>query len=180
MKKIIFILLAFIVGVGFIFVINQKNNEQKVSEAYLRIHIRANSNEEQDQLVKIEVKEAIVNFLTPLVKNCDTLNEAHGVLKRNLTKISAVATKTLEEKGFYYGARAKLREEAFPTRAYNDVVLPEGVYDALIVELGSGAGDNWWCVVYPPLCFVSGEPAGTNGVVVKSKIVEILRKNNIL
>ena len=81
------------------------------------------------------------------------------------------ADKILREHGFTYGARASLRQEEFPTRVYEDITLSAGVYDALILELGTGEGDNWWCVVYPPLCF-----AGGNGnVVYKSKIAEIIR-----
>ena len=72
--------------------------------------------------------------------------------------------------------KAKLNfAEQFPDRSYNGVTLAAGVYDALIVELGSGSGNNWWCVVYPPLCFVGGESNGTNQIVYKSKLLEIIR-----
>ena len=150
--------------------------EVNAAQAYLRIHIRANSNSEADQAVKLKVKEAVVNFLTPKVNNCASINEAHAIIERNLTFISAVATQTLNENGFNYAARARINDEFFPTRAYQDLVLGSGVYDALIIELGSGTGDNWWCVIYPPLCFV-GENNSTNNIVFKSKIWEILNKN---
>jgi len=78
--------------------------------------------------------------------------------------------KTLQEEGFSYGARAQIKQEYFPTRVYDEYVLSAGEYTALILELGKGKGDNWWCVVYPPLCF-----AATNtNVIYKSKIKEII------
>ena len=77
----------------------------------------------------------------------------------------------LARNGFDYAARAEVRTEEFPTRVYGDYTLPAGTYTALIVELGSGKGDNWWCVVYPPLCF-AGSSQGN--VVYKSKIAEII------
>ena len=89
-----------------------------------------------------------------------------------LGEIERVAARVLRENGFSYGARASLRREQFPTRVYADATLEAGEYDALILELGSGKGDNWWCVVYPPLCFTSGN----GNVVYKSKIAEIIKR----
>ena len=77
------------------------------------------------------------------------------------------------ENGFSYTARAEVRREEFPTRVYEDVTLEAGMYDALIVELGTGEGANWWCVLYPPMCF-SGEATGEN-IVFRSRIAEIIR-----
>ena len=145
--------------------------------AYLRVHIRANSNEECDQAVKYRVRDRIVSYLTLVVADCETKDEAMHAISARLTEVAAVAEKVLAENGYFYGARADLRKEEFPTRVYEEndgqsVTLQAGVYDALIVELGSGQGDNWWCVVYPPLCF-SG---GNGNVVYKSKIAEIIQK----
>lgn len=138
---------------------------------YLRVHIRANSNGEEDQRVKYLVRDGVVEFLTPFVAQCKTKEEAMKTVSGLLGEAEKQADKILRANGFTYGARASLRQEEFPTRVYEDVTLSAGVYDALILELGSGTGDNWWCVVYPPLCF-----AGGNGnVVYKSKIAEIIR-----
>lgn len=137
---------------------------------YLRIHIRANSNEQIDQAVKYKVKDDVVAFLTPKIAECDTFQKAINLLTDNLTEIEKVANTTLKENGFTYTSKASVKNEKFPTRKYEDLVLDGGFYDALILELGSGDGDNWWCVVYPPLCFVgNGE-----GYVYKSKIMEII------
>ena len=142
-----------------------------INEEYLRIHIRADSNEAQAQAVKYYVRDALVEYLTPLVAEYPTRAAALQGVSAHLQALSAVAERVLRERGFDYGARAQLRLEEFPTRIYDGYTLLAGQYMALIVELGSGAGDNWWCVVYPPLCF-----AAENGqsVVYKSKIKEII------
>lgn len=140
---------------------------------YLRIHIRANSDESEDQAVKYLVRDAIVEYLTPLVAEAETRPEAEKILSSRLDEIERVAESVLLSNGYAYGAEASVRDEEFPTRVYGEYTLEAGVYRALIVELGAGAGQNWWCVVYPPLCFAGG--AGGN-VVYKSKIREIIEQ----
>ena len=139
---------------------------------YLRIHIRADSNETQAQAVKYLVKDAVTDLLTPALSECDTKAKAKAAIEKSLSQIERTAENVLKTSGFSYGAKARINTEEFPTRAYGEVVLSAGYYDALIIELGSGKGDNWWCVVYPPLCF-TGE--GT-GYIYKSKIAGIIKK----
>lgn len=143
------------------------------ADDFLRIHIRADSNESEAQNVKYYVRDRVVEYLTPLVAGYETKAEALLGVQAHLDEISAVAAKALQTKGFYYGASAVLTTERFPTRIYEDCVLPAGEYSSLIIRLGSGEGDNWWCVVYPPLCFSA--PTGKN-VVYKSKIWEIIER----
>lgn len=138
---------------------------------YLRIHIRADSNDNAAQAVKYEVKDSVVEYLTPLVAEFKTKAEAETGIEKRLEQIAEVATNVLRKKGFSYAATANIEKENFPTRVYGDFTLPAGEYSALIIRLGSGKGDNWWCVVYPPLCFAATD---TN-VVYKSKIYEIIQ-----
>ncbi|MBQ7453199.1 MAG: stage II sporulation protein R [Clostridia bacterium] len=177
MKKIVISLaLCLVVTFGVVFMASRPQPAQTaMASTYLRIHIRANSNAEEDQAVKLSVKEKIVDFLTPILADCKTLERAHSAIKNNLNRIEYVANQELGRQGFSYVAHARLNDEFFPTRAYGDLVLDEGLYDALIVELGQGIGNNWWCVVYPPLCFVGAEGSGEN-IVYKSKIMEIINK----
>lgn len=171
MKKIalIALLMAAIAGMVWAFA---GNGGAETAEQYLRVHIRANSNDGCDQNVKYAVRDAVVVYLTPVVAACETKDAAMAAVEGELPQIEKVAERVLRDSGFVYGAHAELRRENFPTRVYNGVTLEAGVYDALILELGTGEGDNWWCVVYPPLCF-----AGGNGnVVYKSKIAEIINK----
>ena len=143
-----------------------------LTDEYLRIHIRADSNEDSAQAVKYKVRDEVVEYLTPLVANYTTKAEAMQGVSENLQGVCAVAEETLRQEGFFYGATAEVKVENFPTRVYGEYTLPAGEYTALIVRLGRGEGDNWWCVVYPPLCFAAMD---TN-VVYKSKIKEIIEK----
>ena len=168
MKKlcITLILIAIIVLSG----IAQILPQNQVQKEYLRIHVRANSNSELDQSVKYLVKNKVVEYLTPFIAECDTKQKAERMLLNNLCAIENIASTTLKSSGFSYSAKASLERQAFPTRTYGDLELKAGVYDALILELGDAMGDNWWCVVYPPLCFV-GEG---QSVVYRSKILQVI------
>lgn len=143
------------------------------TSSYLRMHVRANSNSAADQAVKYEVKEAIVDYLIPLAASAENKEEAMQALERAIPEIEEIANEVLTDSGFSYRSHAEVRREEFPTRVYEDVTLEAGVYDALIVELGTGTGDNWWCVVYPPLCF-SGAATGEK-IRYRSRIAEIIR-----
>ena len=172
MKKfgVIMLLIAAIAGLSIAFMGSGKT-EESANTSYLRVHIRANSNSSEDQAVKYKVRDKVVEFLTPTVADCETKAEAIEKITGRLSEIERVADGVLRANGYTYGARASIREEEFPTRVYEEVTLEAGVYDALILELGTGTGDNWWCVVYPPLCFTSGN----GNIVYKSKIAEIIQ-----
>ena len=145
---------------------------QVLCEEYLRIHIRADSNEDGAQAVKYKVRDEVVAYLTPLVADYTCKAEAVQGIARNLHGVCEVAEKILRQEGFFYGATAEIAVETFPTRVYGGYTLPAGEYTALIVRLGRGEGDNWWCVVYPPLCFAATD----TDVIYKSKIKEIIEK----
>ena len=150
---------------------NGSENISSKNAEYLRIHIRADSNDDAAQAVKYKVRDRVVEYLTPLVAECQTKAEAMRGIGVALREIELVAGEVLKENGFDYGAQAALKREFFPTRVYGEYILPAGEYSALILRLGSGKGDNWWCVVYPPLCFVGDANAN---VIYKSKIKEII------
>ena len=177
MKNFCIIFLSLIIisltAVGFSGVLSNVDNTQSAGTEYLRIHIRADSNEEGAQAVKYKVRDKVVEYLTPIVAECQTKAQAMRQMQHALQDIEAVAERVLQENGFDYGAVAALERELFPTRVYGEYILPAGEYSALILRLGSGEGDNWWCVVYPPLCFVGDASAN---VIYKSKIKEIIEK----
>ena len=153
----------------------QNGYETKGNVEYLRIHIRANSNDEFDQSVKYLVRDKIVDYLTPVVATCETKTKAKTEISYRIDELSEIATDVLRENGYNYSGKAYLRKENFPTRVYENLTLQAGVYDAIVVELGSGKGDNWWCVVYPPLCFSGGKVTAGN-IRYKSKIAEIVER----
>ncbi len=172
MKKILIAAAIVAVTAAVIFAIPQGRSDAE----YLRIHIRADSNDAADQNVKYEVKSAVVDYLTPYLAEVKDKADAMRIVRAHLDGIECAANRVLQARGFGYTATAKLTSEQFPDRTYGDLTLKQGVYDALILELGSGKGDNWWCVVYPPLCFVGGESNGSNTIVYKSKLMEIINQ----
>ncbi len=156
MKKLIVLGIVLVAVICTFCLVNHKE------EDYLRIHIRANSNSEYDQQIKYLVKDAVVEALKPIVQTIDSKDNLISVLKSNVQTLTAVVDNKLCELGQNYTSRVKICEEKFPTRSYEELTLGAGVYDAIIIELGSGDGDNWWCVAYPPLCFVTAEGDGEN------------------
>ncbi len=168
--KAVYIIVIFVVLLLILFGCMPSNTNTD----FLRIHIRADSNNYTDQSVKYAVKQAVVEYLTPYLAQCNSKTQAMNVVKQHLKNIQKVCDQTLQDNGFCYSSSVSLKQETFPERAYNDVVLPSGVYDAIIINLGSGSGNNWWCVVYPPLCFVDGTPTGGNSIIYRSKLLQII------
>ena len=172
MKKLIAavtVICALVLTVSFVCLTT--DNNQTYNE-YLRIHVRANSNSDDDQAVKYEVKDEVVAFITPYVAECVTKERAVDVIGGILGDIERVCDAALSARGKSYKSKASIRREKFPTRVYGELTLEEGVYDALIIELGTGTGDNWWCVIYPPLCFTSADTS----VRYRSVILDIIDK----
>ena len=161
------------VGIVLIFALCPLAVNKKEDIEYLRIHIRANSNSTADQNVKYKVKDAVVEALIPLVAEIDSFEEAKIIISQNFDLIEKTADEVLRQNGFCYGCKAQINNEYFPTRVYDDLTLKEGYYDAIILNLGSGTGDNWWCLVYPAFCFTNSQKS--ENIVYISKIWEKLK-----
>ena len=128
------------------------------ADKVVRLHVRGNSNEKADQDVKLEVRDALMASFGRTLLSASSVGEARSVLTVALPEVERVAKACLSERGFTYDAKATLAVEQFPDREYRTVgsdliYLPAGRYTALVVDLGRGEGDNWWCVMYPPLCY---------------------------
>ncbi len=160
-----------LVGIVLIFIFCPLS--QPAENQYLRIHIRANSNSQADQEVKYKVKDAVVDALIPILAEVETFEEAKVVITANFDFVEEVANNILMENGFNYGCKASIANEYFPTRVYDGLTVEEGWYDALILKLGAGEGDNWWCLVYPAFCFTSSK--NFDNIVYVSKIWEIIK-----
>lgn len=150
-------------------------DQQKLAESCIRIHIRANSNGDCDQAVKLRVRDRITEYLENVLVDCKSKSEAKSVLTGASTTLVNIANSTLSSNGFEYKSTIRFSNEYFPDRIYDGYEFPAGYYDALVINLGTGAGDNWWCVAFPPLCFVP-DSNGDEQVVYKSYIKEILDK----
>lgn len=125
----------------------------------MRFHVRANSDTQEDQELKMAVKEDVVSFLKPLLENCKSVAESKNVIVSNLQNIYTIAINTIVEQGYDYEVRVYVTEEEFPAKTYGDLTFPAGKYQALRIDIGEAKGQNWWCVMYPPLCFIDESTA---------------------
>lgn len=167
-----FIIAISIIAIVLIFVFTPLTGLSSEIE-YLRIHIRANSNSVEDQTVKYRVKEEVVDALIPLLSEIESFKQAKTTIEQNYSLIENVANNVLKQEGFTYKSNAKIENEYFPTRSYENITLEEGYYDALILELGSGEGDNWWCIVFPAFCFTKSQKS--DNIVYISRIWDIIK-----
>lgn len=126
--------------------------QQELADKVVRLHILANSDSEADQALKLRVRDAVLARAGELLVPSDDRQEAEAALREHLEELTALARKTVAAEGYDYPVTAELANTVFPTREYEDFSLPAGNYLALRVIIGDGAGKNWWCVVFPPLC----------------------------
>lgn len=145
-----------------------------VENDFVRIHVTANSTSASDENIKYLVKDAVVEFLIPYLADAQNKQEAQKIIEENLPQIENVVCQTLKNQNVFYGCRVSIESENMPTRAYGDLVLEEGVYDCLKIDLGQAKGDNWWCVVFPAVCFVSSKNPQNYEYI--SKIWDIINK----
>lgn len=127
-------------------------DKQQLQKDLIRLHVVANSDSDEDQAIKLQVRDAITATLEPAMENIESKEQAYQYIVENLTRIEETANKKLEELGVSDRASVSLQQEKFNVRHYDTFSLPAGIYDSLRVEIGSGSGKNWWCVVFPTLC----------------------------
>lgn len=128
---------------------------------YIRLHVIANSDGDYDQSVKLQVRDAVRETAANLLAGCEDAGRAYEILGQSLPQIERAAAERATEIGYDGEVRAVIGEFEFPDRVYGEELVPAGVYRAVRVILGEGAGKNWWCVVYPSMCLPEDLPAGT-------------------
>ncbi|MGL4800267.1 MAG: stage II sporulation protein R [Cellulosilyticaceae bacterium] len=127
---------------------------EELSEQVVRFHVIANSDTQEDQLLKENVRDAVLLYMEPILKDSPSIEETRVRITEHLDEINEVAATVIGNWGKTYSVYSELTHEDFPTKAYGDVVFPAGNYEACRIIIGEGAGKNWWCVMYPPLCYV--------------------------
>lgn len=140
-------------GINFYNKYETKTVQSELAEEVLRFHVRANSDSEEDQKRKMQVKAAVVSHLQPLMEKIDSMEEARLLVENHLPEIEQIIHEQLNEADCAYGFHIKIGKELFPQKTYGDCTFPEGTYEAVIISLGEGKGQNWWCMIYPGLCF---------------------------
>lgn len=174
-----------------------------LKESVFRLHVIANSNSKEDQNLKYIVRDNIIKYMKIICNNCSSKDETIAIISNHLNDFTQIANQTIKENGFSYTANVSLGNFEFPTKTYGDISLPSGYYDALKIQLGNADGKNWWCVLYPSLCFVDVTSGivpqeskeqlqnslneeeyqlisnANNSVSFKFKLIEFFTKNNI-
>ncbi|MEL7566751.1 MAG: stage II sporulation protein R [Dehalobacterium sp.] len=154
-KRVVFLLVALLIGAGgFWFGYQEYNAKSMAANNLIRLHVLANSDSVYDQKIKLMVRDEVIEYMAPYLKEAKTIEEARLAARTHLSDIKKTADNCLASLGLGYQASVELGDFNFPTKAYGDLVLPSGQYEAVRVVLGNGEGRNWWCVLYPPLCFI--------------------------
>lgn len=125
-----------------------------LSQAVFRLHVIANSDSDEDQALKLKVRDALLDYMNDISSDCSTKEEAISLANEHKSDFQSIAEKTITENGYDYSVEINIGNFYFPTKNYGDISLPAGFYDALRVEIGEAKGKNWWCVMFPSLCFI--------------------------
>lgn len=131
-----------------------QNISTDIANSVFRLHVLANSDSQEDQDLKYKVRDSLLDYMNTICANCKTKNEAILLVNNNKNKFQEIASETIKQEGYNYNVKINIGNFEFPTKNYGDISLPAGFYDALRVEIGEAKGQNWWCVMFPPLCFV--------------------------
>ncbi len=128
--------------------------QKEIADNIIRFHIRAASDSEEDQRLKLKVKDAVVKYMKGQLADADSLDEARNILYDDTDSIRELALKVIKDEGYAYDVNVYFERSYFPMKTYGDMSFPPGEYEAFRVDIGEADGKNWWCVLFPPLCFV--------------------------
>ncbi|MBI6874054.1 stage II sporulation protein R [Clostridium aciditolerans] len=157
MKKILVIIVCILA----IFTLNSnkiqvksESVQQDIASKIIRFHVIANSDSKSDQALKLKVRDKVLEYIQPKLKKSKSIEESRRIIKENDKQIIDIANKTIKDNGYSYSVKTTLSNENFPIKTYGNITLPQGKYEAYRIIIGEGRGQNWWCVMFPPLCFV--------------------------
>ena len=166
MKKIL-IIMSIIISILFL---KDKYNDIIIPDNAIRIRIIANSNSIDDQIQKLRIKEKVENKLYKELGNTKDIDKARYIIKNNLNNIDTLVKEETNDYDINYG------DNYFPKKELFGIKYNEGNYESLVIKLGESKGNNWWCVLFPPLCLVEGKKSDKNNIEYKSKVLEIINK----
>ncbi len=157
-NQVLLLLLLLLLGIGNLAIraaaMQDKNIQEGIAEEILRFHVIANSDSAEDQTLKLLVKDQLVSYLAPMLTDCTNLSAVRAEVQSKLPELVTLANTTIQKQGYDYHATASLEDCYFPLKVYGAYTFPPGRYHALRIKLGNAEGRNWWCVMFPPLCFV--------------------------
>ena len=147
------------------------NGEGEIYNQTIRLHVVANSDTQADQTLKLDIRDEILTDVADYLADCNTKYEAEQILARNQEQIKETAARVVAENGYDYDVNVVMGEEYYPTREYDGVSLPAGTYYSVRVNVGEAEGQNWWCVLFPPLCVGSATATSTATAVAVEEMV---------
>ena len=156
MKKICVLagILISILVTGIVVNAKQSQMQEDLAKEVFRFHVLANSDSEEDQALKMQVKEAVITYMKEEIPECDSVEATKEWAGSHLDAIVNLAKAVIREEGYDYSVMAEVTTCDFPDKTYGDITFPSGRYEALRIEIGEAKGQNWWCVLYPNLCFI--------------------------
>lgn len=143
-----------------------------ISQNIFRLHVIANSNSEEDQNLKYIVRDAVLDYINDISNGCTSKEGIITIVNNNIQEIKEVAQDAVYKEGFLYDVDLEIGNFSFPTKQYGDISFPPGFYDALRIKIGMAEGKNWWCVMFPPLCFID-----TSSGIVPDESKELMKDN---
>lgn len=164
MKKYIILILVLFLFLIFSAYSYASTVNENLSDNVFRLHVIANSDSKEDQDLKYKVRDKLIEYMKSITSNIENKEEVINIAYNNIENFQKIAEQVIKENGFNYPVKIEIGNFSFPTKTYGDISFPSGFYDALKVEIGNASGQNWWCVMFPPLCFVDV----TSGVVPES------------
>ena len=141
-----------------------------LTEKFVRVHVIANSDSEDDQALKLKVRDAVLNVSEDILSGCQDKKSALERIRKNLSELQAAAGQAVSDNGYSYSVSCTLQKEQFDTRVYDDFTLPAGDYDSLCIRIGSSEGRNWWCVFYPQLCIGAAMKIDDSGILTDGEL----------
>lgn len=133
---------------------NKNVNESEISDKLIRFHVIANSDTVEDQALKLKIRDKVLAYMSPKLSKSSSINESRVIIKNNDNEIKKIAQQVVKSNGYDYSINSSLDRENFPIKTYGNITLPQGNYEAYKIMIGQAKGQNWWCVMFPPLCFV--------------------------
>jgi stage II sporulation protein R len=157
--KLPIFILSIIIGLTYTYSTSKSNDnlstiQEGIAGKIVRFHVIANSDSDEDQAIKLEVKKAIVSYTSDILSSSQSIEETRQLLLDNTDNIINIAKDVVSENGYDYAVTAELTDAYFPTKSYGNYTFPPGTYQAYQIKIGEAKGQNWWCVLYPPLCFI--------------------------
>lgn len=176
MKKIMFIVITVIVAFLVYVNVNASVDEVVIPDAAIRVRVIANSNSIHDQNMKMKVKERIEKSISPLLIDVDNVNEARKVISNSIGSLEDDVEVLFKDNNYDKDFKVNFGKNFFPDKDYKGVHYDEGEYESLVVTIGEGEGDNWWCVLFPPLCLLDASDSETDDVEYQFFVTKMLDK----